>query len=425
MAESNKLNFTFASLKAKQAPASGRVYYYDMKMPGLALCITAKDQRTYYLCKRVNGRFERVLLGRWEVLSVDQARERAQELSAQIAQGIDPQERKRSIRSETTFGALFEEYMIGYASEKRDEGAEDRRQYECHLKHWANKRLSSIHKGDVAALHNQVRKERVEEVKIRGKSRKRKMGGPYTANRLLALLSKVFNYAIAKHGFKGENPTKGIDRFEEESRERFLWPDELRKFWGTLLAEPDPLWRDFFTVALLTGARRSNVQAMKWADLQLDQGLWRISGSESKNREPMLVILIDEVLAVLRERKKAMEQSGKLPDYVFPSFGATGHITEPKKAWHQLLTRAGIKNLRIHDLRRTLGSYQAMSGASLPIIGQSLGHKSLQATQVYARLNVDPVRESVKTATAKILDGVILPLLPAPVSSDKQQTETN
>jgi integrase len=76
---------------------------------------------------------------------------------------------------------------------------------------------------------------------------------------------------------------------------------------------------------------------------------------------------------------------------------------EPKTAWKRILTRAGIQDLRIHDLRRTLGSWQAATGASLPIIGKSLGHKSLGATQIYARLNLDPVRESLNKATDALL----------------------
>jgi integrase len=97
---------------------------------------------------------------------------------------------------------------------------------------------------------------------------------------------------------------------------------------------------------------------------------------------------------------------------VFPGRGKTGHLVEPKTAWARILKRAGLQNLRLHDLRRTLGSWQAATGASLPIIGKSLGHKSLAATQVYARLNLDPVRAAVNTATdAMLLAGGVTGLL--------------
>ena len=88
---------------------------------------------------------------------------------------------------------------------------------------------------------------------------------------------------------------------------------------------------------------------------------------------------------------------------MFPGDGKHGHYHDPRKGWLRILKRAGIENLRLHDLRRTLGSWQAKTGASLVVIGKSLGHKSPQATAVYARLDLDPVRKSMETATAAIL----------------------
>ena len=98
---------------------------------------------------------------------------------------------------------------------------------------------------------------------------------------------------------------------------------------------------------------------------------------------------------------KARQNNGSV--WVFPGTGATGHLIEPKRAWARLLERAGIDNLRIHDLRRTLGSWQAKTGASMVIIGKSLNHKSSSTTAIYARLDLDPVRESVDRATSAIM----------------------
>ena len=90
-------------------------------------------------------------------------------------------------------------------------------------------------------------------------------------------------------------------------------------------------------------------------------------------------------------------------EYVFPGDGRSGHLKEPKRGWLRILKNADVGNLRIHDLRRTLGSWQAKTGASLTIIGKSLNHKSLQATAIYARLDLDPVRASIDKATQAIL----------------------
>jgi len=122
---------------------------------------------------------------------------------------------------------------------------------------------------------------------------------------------------------------------------------------------------------------------------------------DPKNRTPYAIPLTPEAINILRNRLRRQEK--KPSPWVFPSRGKTGHITDLKGAWKELLLSAKIENLRIHDLRRTLGSYQAIAGSSLTIIGASLGHKSVQATQIYSRLTLDPVRESVMGATRSII----------------------
>jgi integrase len=138
------------------------------------------------------------------------------------------------------------------------------------------------------------------------------------------------------------------------------------------------------------------VLAMRWQDVNLQAATWRIP--ETKNDEPQVVALVPEAIEVLRERKPQRD------GYVFSAPSKTGYMTPPKKRWRALLKRAELKDLRVHDLRRSLGSWQAISGASLAIIGKSLGHKSPDATMIYARLHLDPVRVSVATATSAMLE---------------------
>jgi integrase len=142
---------------------------------------------------------------------------------------------------------------------------------------------------------------------------------------------------------------------------------------------------------------------MKWSQIDFYTKIWRIP--ESKNGETLNIPITDKVIEILKLRKQDNMVLGfENSEYVFPGNGATGHLVEPKKAWKNILNRAGIKDLRLHDLRRTFGSWQAITGTSMQIIGKSLGHKSSSATEIYARLSMDPVRESVEKVTKLIVD---------------------
>lgn len=167
--------------------------------------------------------------------------------------------------------------------------------------------------------------------------------------------------------------------------------------------------RDFVCLALWTGARRNDILSMRWENVSLGDNRWEIP--DPKSRESYLVALTPEAGRILAHRSN---ENGDSP-WVFPSRGRTGHIVDLKTAWRKFLGRAGLaaKDLHQHDLRRTLGSYQAADGTALQIIGKSLGHKSLAATQIYSRLDLDPVRASVMRATRAILAASKKKQLPA------------
>ncbi len=149
-------------------------------------------------------------------------------------------------------------------------------------------------------------------------------------------------------------------------------------------------------MSLLTGARRSNVLAMNWNDVNLERGEWRIR--ETKNGTPQSVPLVPDAIAILEARKNSAVCADS--DFVFPGTGESGHLVEPKKAWKIVLDKAGIADLRLHDLRRTMGSWQAGTGANLSVI---VNHKSTQTTAIYARLWMEPVRNSMETAASAML----------------------
>jgi len=158
-------------------------------------------------------------------------------------------------------------------------------------------------------------------------------------------------------------------------------------------------WHDFFQLCLFTGARRGNVASMAWQEIDFDRMTWTIPGSKTKNKRPVVIALPPPAVAILTNR---LAWTAGTP-WVFPANSASGHLVDPRKAWERVRTTSGLTDLRMHDLRRSLGSWQATAGASLAVIGASLGHADLKSTQVYARLQLDPVRAAVDQATTAML----------------------
>lgn len=384
MAE-KKINFTKAIIDALPLPEAGkRDTYHDLKTNGLQLRVTSNGAKTFSLFRRVkNGSPERVTLGRYPDMPPEQARNESVRLNGLLVQGINPNADARALKTETTLQELFEEFLKhrrnkrgAFLSEKTKRSY--RYDFGLYLEKWGKLQLSQFKDTDFGKLHAAIGKEH-----------------PTTANRVIAMASSLFGYAAERKLFKGANPAHGIKKFPETKRDRFLQSDELPAFFKALAEEPSDTFRDYFLIALLTGARRSNVQEMQWSQINFDRAEWRIP--ITKNGEPQTVTLSPEAVEILRNRQ------GCHAIWVFPGTGASGHIVEPKKAWRRVLDRAGIDDLRIHDLRRTLGSWQAKTGASLAIVGKSLNHKSPSTTAIYARLDLDPVRESVERATGAML----------------------
>ena len=316
-------------------------------------------------------------------MTVEQARRLAARINAEIEEGSNPAEVKRAHKGEPTLAEFFKEYAERHGKKKRSWYNDQQRFRDYLEKPLGSRKLSAITREMVGRILSDMERD--------GKA-------GATVNNVRALASGIFGKAI-EWGYLSENPVRGIKTRKAVKRDRFLQADELPRFFSALAEEPNDTIRDYLLLALLTGARRANVLAMRWAEINLAEGLWRIP--RTKNDDPQNVTLSPEAVAILEARKEAAEDDAV---FVFPGPGKSGHLVEPKKGWERVLERAGISDLRIHDLRRTLGSWQAKTGASLAIIGKSLNHKSHQSTAIYARLDLDPVRQSVNVATAAMLE---------------------
>lgn len=384
MATANHQKLTKTLLTGLFAPGAGkRLVIYDTEVPKLAIRMTPTGVRAFYVVKRMGGAMVWLKLGSFPDMTCEQARNEAGKVLGEFAKGENPAAVKRAVKAELTFGEAFDDFLE--RKRKRDGSPisdKTKRDYRDLLRLYLDgikgKKLSAIERNEIKAIHVKTTKKSAAQ-----------------ADRVVAVVSAVFTFMLAHERFSGQNPATRIQKNPAPSRDRFLQADELTPFFKALSESTNEIMRDFFLLALLTGARRANLSAMRWADIDLAGGVWRIA--KTKNGTPQTVTLSPEAVSVLESRKAGGE-------FVFPGEGTTKHIVEPKKAWATLLKVAGIENLRIHDLRRTLGSWQARTGASLPIIGKSLNHKTHQATAIYARLDLDPVRQSVNTATAAIME---------------------
>lgn len=437
MTANNRISFSKEKLLNLPLPASGqRSTWHDTKVVGLQLRVSPTGIKTYSVYRRIKGgQPERVTLGRFPAMTIEQARKAAAAVNAEIESGANPAQVRRAVRDEPSLAEMFTLFLK--SKRKRDGsglGVKTKRDYQdvlrLYLSAISKYKLSQITRHQVKSIHQNVSRT-----------------SPSQADRCLALISSVYTFALDQELFSGENPASRVQKNPAPSRDRFAQANELPYL---LEAINESSNRDYFLLALLTGARRSNTQSMAWHDLDLNAGVWRVE--MTKNGTPQNVTLSPEVIEILKKRKQL---SGKSP-FVFPGTGKTGHLVEPKKGWATLLKRATLRklldllveknmispddeamykdelvqspnkamelllrmagdialpesaynmsDLRIHDLRRTLGSWQAKTGASLSIIGKSLNHKTHQATAIYARLDLDPIRHSVNTATQAMLE---------------------
>jgi integrase len=217
--------------------------------------------------------------------------------------------------------------------------------------------------------------------------------GPYAANRAMQLCRAVCRLAVEEN-LLASDPTKSVTMKPEEKRSRFLQPEELVRLEATLKAETDRSAVDFVRLALLTGVRKGNLLAARWDEISFALSKWNIP--ETKNGEAQTIELTPSAVTVLKARER-----GDSP-WVFPNpQSESGHAPDFKREWQRIRAAAGIPDCRIHDLRRTTASYEALSGQSLLIVGASLGHRSSQSTQVYARLHQDAVRRSLLAGEAE------------------------
>jgi integrase len=231
---------------------------------------------------------------------------------------------------------------------------------------------------------------------------------PVHANRVLALLSRMFSLAI-RWGLRSDNPVKGVERNQEHKRQRYLTGAELARLTTALAELRDQGAANVVRLALLTGCRRGEALAARWADFELAAGVWTKPGATTKQKTTHRVPLSAAACQLLAEMKAQAGDS----EWLFPA-RFTPHRLDIDDAWAILRKTAGIPDVRLHDVRHTFASVLASSGLSLPIIGQLLGHTTAQTTLRYSHLLDDPLRAATERAAAVITGKAPAKVVPLP-----------
>ena len=389
-------------------PGGGYHITYDTEITGFGVRITKAGTKSFILAYAGGGRERRYTIGKYPAWSVAAAREEASRLRLQVDTGGDPMGDRHAKREERTISELCTRYLEDYARHKNRPSTIARNT--DYIDRFIRPRLGKLKvaaatHSDIDALHRHVTNEH----------------GPYIANRVAALCSKLFNLSI-RWGWRSDNPAKGIERNQEAKRDRYLSGPELQRLSKALaeyplkekvrLSRAEALkqgrkwaWQDRKTplrereqscnairLLMLTGARKSELLSATWNQFDLTTGVWTKPGATTKQKTTHRVPLS----APARQLLASMPADSA---YVFPGRNG-GHQQDIKSTWDSMRELAEIPDVRIHDLRHTYAAQLASAGLSLPIIGALLGHTQPQTTARYSHLMDDPLRHATERVGA-------------------------
>lgn len=356
--------------------------YWDATLACFGVRVYPSSRRAYVCAYRVQRRKRLGVLGRVEALTLDQARIMALTALAKAAMGQDPKEPSRQRRSSKTVAALCEAFIEHHAKTKRLSWKSDesclRRRILPRLRH---RRAATIASSDLEPIHSEVRARH-----------------PYAANGVLEIVRTMFNWGKVVGLVPPDHvdPTKGIVRFPERRRRRYITTVEMPDFIRALEAEDNEYARHGLWLLLLLGLRATELLNAKWSDIDWDTGTLFVG--LTKNGEPLLAPLGDAALARL-------QLIPRIPNnpYIICGQKLGRPLTGLGKPLRRVLRRAGLQNIRVHDLRRTVGSWLAQSGASLHLIGDVLNHRDLRTTLGYAYFQTQQRRDALTDYGNKVL----------------------
>ncbi len=378
---SNKSKLTKRAVEALELDPTKRVVIWDTEVTGFCVRVYPTGRKTYFLQYRnQKNETHKIKIGVHGAITTEGAREKASQLALTISLGEDPSLKVVPKVTHTLYD-LGEEYLKLHAKvKKKSKGCKEDEAFlrDIIYKKYGSLDVTAISVWDLQKLHFNFKET------------------PYKANRVRALLSKMFNLAI-QWGWRLDNPTNGVEKYQEYKRHRWLNNEELQRLWSAFESYSSQSVADVFRLLLLTGSRKSEVLHATWDQLDLDKEIWTKPAHTTKQKKMEHLPLSAEAVEIL----KAMKETATSP-YLFPGRVPGKPLQEIKKAWDTIIKRANLADVRIHDLRHTHASHLVSSGLSLSIVGKLLGHTQASTTQRYAHLADEPLRQAAQVFGSKL-----------------------
>lgn len=361
-------------------------FIWDDEIPGFGLRVLPSKRKSYIVQYRAGRRSRRMSLGLGTVLTCEQARTRAIAIIAAAKNGEDPAAKRDADRQAVTVKELADRFDKEHISVRVKESTAKgyRRMLErVIIPALGRHRVTEVTRADIAKIHHDLRHI------------------PYDANRCLEIISKMFSLA-EMWGLRpeGTNPRKHIKKYPEEKRERFLSAAELRRV-GEVLCEMEDEGIELLSaiaavrLLILTGCRLGEIMTLKWEYVDIPGKALHLPDSKTGAKAVHLGQPAVEVL----ENIERVEKN----HWVIVGTKPGARLSDLQPFWQRVRARAGLKDVRIHDLRHTFASTAVAAGQGLPMIGKLLGHTQVQTTARYAHLADDPVKEAAERVSASLL----------------------